>query len=216
MKKIVFNKNDFFLNGQGALYWPKNSSLIVSDLHLEKSSYFAKFGQFLPPYDSLETLEILENILKKQNVKTIILLGDIFHDSNGYKRLDKNAKSIFDKIKKKYKLLYIIGNHDQKLQIPGIKTYLNYLLDGINFSHKPNNLNLYQIFGHFHPKISIKFNGNRMFKKCFIVSKNKICMPAFGVFTGGIDANNKIFDLIFTKKKQYYIIENSKIYSIKS
>tara|TARA_X000000950_G_scaffold289123_1_gene409971 strand:+ start:16118 stop:16771 length:654 start_codon:yes stop_codon:yes gene_type:complete len=214
LKKIVFNKNTFFLVEQGILYWPKNFVLVVSDLHLEKSSYFAKFGQFLPPYDSIETLNLLDEILKQHKVKTVILLGDVFHDNDGYDRLDRRAKLIFNKINNKYNLLFVVGNHDQDINIPNIKTYEDITIDGINFSHKPSNLNSHQVFGHFHPKILLKLNGKRIFKKCFIVSSTKICMPAFGVFTGGLNVESDIFKKIFKQNKEYFLIDNSHIYQI--
>jgi uncharacterized protein len=44
---------------QGALFWPARRALIVADLHFEKASWFAKFGQMLPPYDSVATLAAL-------------------------------------------------------------------------------------------------------------------------------------------------------------
>jgi hypothetical protein len=40
----------------GALYWPDEATLIVADLHLEKGSSFARFGNHLPPYDTAATL----------------------------------------------------------------------------------------------------------------------------------------------------------------
>ena len=36
---------------QGAIFWPARRALIVADLHFEKASWFAKFGQMLPPYE---------------------------------------------------------------------------------------------------------------------------------------------------------------------
>jgi uncharacterized protein len=42
-----------------ALYWPREATLLVADLHLEKASFFAARGQMLPPYDSRATLERL-------------------------------------------------------------------------------------------------------------------------------------------------------------
>ncbi|MEO0753866.1 MAG: hypothetical protein AAFY85_03615, partial [Pseudomonadota bacterium] len=34
---------------QGALWWPDQQVLVVSDLHLEKGSSYARRGQMLPP-----------------------------------------------------------------------------------------------------------------------------------------------------------------------
>ena len=39
-----------------ALYWVEERALVVADLHLEKASWYAGRGQFLPPYDSRETI----------------------------------------------------------------------------------------------------------------------------------------------------------------
>ncbi|MFN3928385.1 MAG: MFS transporter, partial [Thermoflexus sp.] len=44
---------------EAALYWPARRALIVADLHFEKASWFARWGQLLPPYDSLATLDAL-------------------------------------------------------------------------------------------------------------------------------------------------------------
>ena len=45
---------------EGAVFWPARRALIVADLHFEKASWFASFGQMLPPYDSAATLGALE------------------------------------------------------------------------------------------------------------------------------------------------------------
>ena len=63
MKKLEFCQNTFEIDPHGILIWSKLNTAIVSDLHLEKGSSYAKYGQYIPPYDSLETLIKLERIL---------------------------------------------------------------------------------------------------------------------------------------------------------
>jgi hypothetical protein len=49
------------LRWSGALWLERESTLVVADLHFEKgSSYAARFGQMLPPYDTRETLDRLD------------------------------------------------------------------------------------------------------------------------------------------------------------
>ena len=60
MKKLEFCQNTFDIDPHGILIWSKFNTAIVSDLHLEKGSSYAKYGQYIPPYDSLETLINLE------------------------------------------------------------------------------------------------------------------------------------------------------------
>ena len=108
----------------GILYWPDEFSLIIADLHLEKSSYFAKYGSLLPPYDSFETLTKLKENLLKLKVDKIILLGDIFHDNGAYERLERKSKLILDYITNNFYTIFVFGNHDKNINIPNTKNIL--------------------------------------------------------------------------------------------
>src|SRR5436305_583094 len=70
----------------GALYWRDEGVLIVADLHLEKGSSFARRGQLLPPYDTTETLARLAWLVSHYAPRTVIALGDNFHDGGGPRR----------------------------------------------------------------------------------------------------------------------------------
>ena len=58
-----FSGQDLVAHVSGALLWPGAKALVVSDLHLEKGAAFARSGTFLPPYDSLETLDRLDALV---------------------------------------------------------------------------------------------------------------------------------------------------------
>lgn len=214
MKSIQFNNELFLLEASGALIWPKKSTAIISDLHLEKSSYFAKKGIFLPPYDSYETLINLKSMIKTNKIKKLILLGDIFHDNDGYKRLEINSKKIFQSIINKYNILFVHGNHDQYLRIPKVKSLNNFKEKNIIFSHEPKENKNHQICGHLHPKVTLKVNEKKISKKCFIFSKKIIVLPAYGKFTGGLDIRNKAFKKYLDKSTLFFPIHNNKIYKI--
>ena len=64
----------------GALFWEEQSLLVVSDLHLEKGSSFATRGVLLPPYDTVATLGRLAAVIARHDPRTVIALGDSFHD----------------------------------------------------------------------------------------------------------------------------------------
>ena len=51
----------------GALYLESDRILIVSDLHFEKGSSFARRGMMLPPYDTATTLAALAKIIARYN-----------------------------------------------------------------------------------------------------------------------------------------------------
>ena len=43
-----FGGQQFEVAGEAALYWRAQNALLVSDLHLEKASAFALYGQMMP------------------------------------------------------------------------------------------------------------------------------------------------------------------------
>src|SRR5688572_19335976 len=83
---------------QGALFWPARGALLVADLHLEKASWFARFGQMLPPYDSLATLSDLTALATATAAREIWCLGDSFHDRDGCERLPARAQAMLRRL----------------------------------------------------------------------------------------------------------------------
>ena len=88
-----FGGRVFEMHPSGALYWPSQFSLLVADLHFEKGSSYHKTGQFLPPYDTHQTLEKLETVIKYFKPRRIFFLGDTFHDMSAWKRMPDVNKS---------------------------------------------------------------------------------------------------------------------------
>src|ERR1700679_266508 len=84
---IRFAGHDWLLDARRAVYWPAEETLIVSDLHLEKSTFLSHFGHFIPPYDSHDTLLRLEALIAHYRPKRLLLLGDSFHDRQAFRRL---------------------------------------------------------------------------------------------------------------------------------
>ena len=89
-----FGGQQFEVAGEAALYWRAQNALLVSDLHLEKASAFALYGQMLPPYDSVSTLEDISALCGTYRPAKIISLGDNFHDDDGEHRLAEPAAAL--------------------------------------------------------------------------------------------------------------------------
>ena len=60
---INFGNNTLQLHHNRTLLWREENILVVSDLHLEKGSSYQLSGQYIPPYDTKETLERLRKII---------------------------------------------------------------------------------------------------------------------------------------------------------
>jgi len=217
LKVINFNNHEFKINNDGILFWLEKKIAIVSDLHLEKGSSFASSGQFVPPFDSEETLKKLINFLKTHEVQTIILLGDTFHDGGALNRMSSKVKSIFDSLVENYEIIFVLGNHENKMKSAFIKFYERYIVDDIHFLHEAVLEKKYQISGHFHPVASLKINSKQITEKCLIHSENHIIMPAFGEFTtGGLNINNPVFKPFLNRNYYIYFLTKKSVYKFAS
>ncbi|TXM95959.1 phosphoesterase, partial [Methylobacterium sp. WL103] len=97
----------------GGLWAPAHRTLIVSDLHLEKgSAYAARTGQFLPPYDTRETLACLHEAVARFDPACIVALGDSFHDARGPERMEPGDRAMVAALQQGRDWVWIAGNHD--------------------------------------------------------------------------------------------------------
>ena len=94
MVPFSFDDDEMVLSEGRALYWPRERALLVADLHLEKGSFFAQAGQFVPPYDSRETLERVALAIRETGARRVITLGDNFHDAAGVARLEAQGQQV--------------------------------------------------------------------------------------------------------------------------
>src|SRR5450755_2399261 len=99
----------------GALFWEQQSLLVVSDLHLEKGSSFAARGVLLPPYDTVATLSRLNAVIARHDPRTVIALGDSFHDRKAHERLSAPDREAVAALQARRDWIWIAGNHDPAL-----------------------------------------------------------------------------------------------------
>jgi uncharacterized protein len=192
MVPFSFAGETFAASADGALYWPAEEALLVADLHLEKASWFALAGQFLPPYDSHATLTALAAEVERTGATRLYCLGDSFHDRFGCDRLPASARELLTSLTSRLDWTWIVGNHD-----PGFADHCGgriadeVELRGVILRHEASREETRpEISGHFHPKLRVHLRGRRVSRRCFVTSASKIIMPAFGSLTGGLDAHH--------------------------
>ncbi len=171
-----------------ALYWPRERALLVADLHLEKASFYARFGQMLPPYDSRETLGRVADAVRATGARRVFCLGDNFHDTGGAERLEPHAAGMLDALARATDWVWISGNHDQG-RVPSGTAVEELELGGIMLRHEavPGEARP-ELSGHFHPRLKVVARGRRVVRPCAVASERKLILPAFGALTGGMDA----------------------------
>jgi len=187
------------LDRAGTLYWPREQLLVVSDLHLEKGSSFAKRGVLLPPYDTAATLERLAATLSRHTVRTVVALGDNFHDQNGPARLAAADRAKLLELQHGREWIWIAGNHDPDpaASIGGVFA-ASLSLGPLWFRHEPMpQASPGEIAGHLHPVARISRRGHTLTRRCFASDETRMVMPAFGAYAGGLSIRHAAFVRVF-------------------
>jgi hypothetical protein len=190
MVRFSFCSAEFVALPRGALFWPARKALLVADLHFEKASWFAGRGQMLPPYDSIATLTDLAALVAAHGAEEIWCLGDSFHDSAGCERLPLPARDLLRGLTGATRWTWITGNHDIALADRcGGAIAREAVVDGLVLRHEADPRDMRpELSGHFHPRLRVTMRGRAVARRCFVASPAKLILPAFGAFTGGLDA----------------------------
>ena len=192
MVPFSFGGHALYALAGSALFWPARRALLVADLHFEKASWFARFGQMLPPYDSLATLADLTALVTATDAQEVWCLGDSFHDSQGCERLPDTAQDMLAALTTRTRWTWITGNHDPViLDRCGGTVVEEVEIDGLVLRHEASPADRrFELSGHFHPKLRLRVRGKQVARRCFIATPTKLILPAFGALTGGLDATH--------------------------
>jgi len=205
----------FIADLSGALFWEEQGLLVVSDLHLEKGSSFARRGVLLPPYDTAATLALLGILIGRRNPRMVIALGDSFHDSDAHNRLSRADNEAIVAMQARRDWIWISGNHDPALpsDIGGIVAE-EVAVGPIVFRHEPTGAPG-EIAGHLHPKARVATRGRSMERRCFACDGERAVMPAFGAYTGGLSIRDAAFAKIFqTLGFMAHVLGDNRLHSI--
>lgn len=181
----------------GALYWSEERLLVVSDLHLEKGSSFAMRGILLPPFDTVATLARLAAVIARTNPRTVIALGDSFHDREAHARLADTDRDAIAAMQTGRDWIWIAGNHDPLPPATLRGSVAEEIAIGaISFRHEPTGASG-EIAGHLHPKARVATRGRAIDRRCFASDGMRAVMPSFGAYTGGLSIRDRAFAKIF-------------------
>lgn len=182
----------------GALWWPRQRTLTVSDLHLGKSERLARRGgTMLPPYEVQETLERLQGEVEATNPARVICLGDTFDDLDAMANLREGEQLWLNRLMAGRQWIWIEGNHDPGPTNLG-GTHLAEFSDGdLVFRHIAQTGAVRgEISGHFHPKARLPARGGGATRPCFLIDEARVILPAFGTYTGGLRSHHATLDAL--------------------
>ncbi|HUH27446.1 ligase-associated DNA damage response endonuclease PdeM [Gelidibacter sp.] len=188
-KDITAQHEVLTLTNQRALFWEKEKTLVVSDLHIGKTAHFRKAGIPIPSAILDNDLTRLKGLIDHFEAKTVLVVGDLFHAENN---TDINQFQNFLQDYQMVNFELIKGNHDrltnsfyESLGITVFKTHKD--VGSIRFVHDERHCgeDIFCISGHTHPGVTIKGKGKVFIKlPCYEVSEHRLILPAFSEFTG--------------------------------
>jgi DNA ligase-associated metallophosphoesterase len=182
----------------GALWLPAAGLLVVSDLHLGKAERLARRGgALLPPYETAETLARLAAEVDALGPATVLCLGDSFDDLRAAEALDEAARETLARLAAGRRWVWAAGNHDPApLDLPGAHA-AEWREGPFTFRHiAAEGAAPGEVSGHYHPKAVLAARGRRVRRRCFLADSRRIILPAFGAYTGGLDATDAAFDAL--------------------
>lgn len=187
----------------GALWLPADRTLVVSDLHLEKGSSFARRGMLLPPYDTLVTLRLLEEVISRYDPARVVSLGDAFHDDEAAARIPPPWREMLLDMMAGREWIWVAGNHDpsRPAGLPG-EALSEVAVGPLLLRHEPSRASAAgEVAGHLHPGGRIVRRGRSVRRACFITDGDRLILPAFGAYAGALNVLDRAFHGLFRKER---------------
>jgi DNA ligase-associated metallophosphoesterase len=183
----------------GALWWGRERLLCVADLHLGRSERLARRGgALLPPYETAETLDRLAGEIGRLGPACVVCLGDSFDDDAAAQALDPAAVSRLTVLMAGRDWVWIAGNHDPAPLSLGGRHLAALHRAPLTFRHAAAaDAVAGEVSGHLHPKARLALRAGSLTRACFIRDARRLVLPAFGAYTGGLDAGHPAVAALF-------------------
>ncbi|WP_428540314.1 ligase-associated DNA damage response endonuclease PdeM [Rhodopila sp.] len=203
------------LDPMGALFWPEQRLLAVSDLHLEKGSSFARRGMLLPPWDTHATIDRLTLLLRRWSPQVVVALGDSFHDAAGSGRLPATEVSRLNAMTGAHRFIWVQGNHDPTPPDGlGGEWIESFAAGPMVFRHQAiTGADAGEVVGHHHPKAKVPARSGSVCRPCFVFDGRRLMMPAFGAYTGGLDVRDAAINRLFPRGGRVFLLGRDRLFS---
>lgn len=179
---FTFRDEALEARASGVLWWPAARVLVVGDLHFGKAQRGAlRGGGLLPPYDMRETLARLDAEIAALDPAIVVALGDSFDDPEAEARLLEADAVWLARLMAGREWLWIAGNHDPGPVAMGGSLLAQWDHRGLAFRHIAQGVG--EISAHYHPKARLA----GVARPCFLLDGDRVILPAFGAYTGGLD-----------------------------
>lgn len=207
----------FVADMSGALFWPSEGALIVSDLDLAaldtaSSTNPENFDPGLMASQAGETLNRLASVIDKYQATRVIALGNgVSGSGSGRPSHVENSGTTGLALhidEEDLKTLSIMQNHCSWIWVcdgipddrccQGGETRKSFFAEGLTLCHRPTpGLATHEIAGALRPAARVSRYGHELRRPCFIVDGLRAILPAFATFAGGRNILGDDFEPIF-------------------
>lgn len=176
-----------------AVLWPARRALMLADVHVGKVEAFQRHGVALPSEFGTAELARLSNIVEREAVQAVWVLGDLLHTA-----VDSELAPVASMLARHRSVDFhlVLGNHDRRLRAPerlGLRVHSAAVpLGPFLLCHEPEpHPSHYVLAGHLHPMVQVRGPGDSLRLPCFQFQDALGLLPAFTEFSGGVPVDRR-------------------------
>ncbi len=174
-----------------ALWWPREHTLFVADVHLGKAASFRALGQPVPAGTTRDNLDRLSGLVDGLSVRRLVVLGDFLHAATAQQAQVMGPVRAWRERHATLNCLLVRGNHDSRAGDPPPSLRFDIVDEPFRIGpfaacHHPQAVaGAYALAGHLHPAVQLRGRAHdRERLPCFCEVEGLMILPAFGAFTG--------------------------------
>ncbi|MDX2265927.1 MAG: phosphoesterase [Hyphomicrobiales bacterium] len=191
--RLLMCGKSFVADKTGALYWPAEETLALSDLLLCQGSYLDQADAVMPPYDTASPMEKLEEALERYDPKRVIALGDSF--KHGGALCAHDFDWLLDLMDGR-EWFWVTGpdGAPPPRNTPG-RVVPHVTVGGVKFRHEPVRAPVsHEISGSMHPVATISDHDFTVTGRCFVSNGLRVALPSVGRCSAGANILDDIFE----------------------
>lgn len=175
-----------------AVLWPARRALVLADVHVGKVEAFQRHGVALPSDFGAEELLRLSNLVARQEVQAVWVLGDLLHAA-----VESELAPVAALLARHREVDFhlVLGNHDRRLRASEVGLHVHpaavplgpFLLCHEPERHPPH----YVLAGHLHPMVRLRGFADSLRLPCFQFQESLGLLPAFTEFSGGLPVDRR-------------------------
>ena len=212
-KHIKFAGHDIDLYSNAALHLTEYNVLVISDINLEKPNDFMTPSFCSFDEKTQDTLSLLEGFANEIKPEKIIILGDIFHDSQAFERMSLPNMDRLYRFFREYKIVWVEGHHNDAFSPPGADLRIEYAYLNLNFRHIASDKEDFEISGNYNPCYQ-NVPGAQNLSRCFITDKTKLVVPSFNCNARAININEPVIQTLFSGRQRVFPLDNNQIQAL--